>query len=232
MKVAGIDVPQDVDFTACLSLGERAVGLGKNSCNMQEDPAAFEAWALFFHVKNKFKKIHLDLKSDVELPIFKSDTLSSDGHFNRFLYRVMNFKNQYGDWFKIDEKLARAVKIFEQALNKEHFCGNRPERSDSADRTKPEHRERQVETAFAGSGDGRGAGLLKNFMQEKYGIEVGQIFRQLSVGLFLGDKSETTRVFTGAASAIDLWALSADKREIIICRPSFPFTLDNPTPWV
>lgn len=219
MKVAGIDFdwPKNIDVdpeSGTLKLCTKAIGIdNENYFNMQNDDAAFEAWALYLYVA-KLKTIKLDLQDDAseEISKIKEFPLLRRGHFNRFLYRVMNFKNQYGDWFKIDGKLASAVKKFEQALNEKHFCGNRP-KGPARDRTTPESR---VEAAFADSEDDRGAGLLKNFMQEKHGIEVGQIFRQLSVGLFLGSTSKTTRVFTGAASAIDLWALSADKREIII----------------
>ena len=221
MKVAGIDFdwPKNIDVdpeSGTLKLCTKAIGIDtKNYCNMQYDDASFEAWALYLYVA-KPKTIRLDLQDDAseEISKIKDFPLLVHNHFNRFLYRVMNFKNQYGDWFKIDGKLASAVEEFEQALNENHFCGNRPKGPAS---TAPTTLERRVEAAFA---DTRGAELLKNFMQEKHGIEVGQIFRQLPAGLFLGSTpshvTEPNRVFPGGPAAIDLWALSADKREIII----------------
>lgn len=228
MKVAGIDFdwPKNIDVdpeSGTLKLCTKAIGIdNENYFNMQNDDAAFEAWALYLYV-SRLKTIKLDLQDDAseEISKIKDFPLLVHNHFNRFLYRVMNFKNQYGDWFKIDGKLASAVENFERALNEKPFCGNRPKGPASTAHTK---REPQVEAAFADSEDGKcspvGAKLLKNFMQEKHGITVAQIYRQLPAGLFLGSTpshvTKSNRVFPGRSAAIDLWALSADKREIII----------------
>lgn len=208
---AGITFNQEGDDCVQLLLSERATGLAETaSLNMQADAAAFEAWALILHVNSGIKTIRLGLQSDVSKALLKlTDTFPLSkkyGHYNRFLYRLMKFQQQYG-WFQIaNTDLAEAVSKFEQALDKEAFCNNRPMNKAEPD---PSNLESRVEAAFADSAGNKSAG--PNLLREltlAHNVKIGPIYRQLPVGLFKETKSTDNSVFTAGHSAIDLWSLS------------------------
>lgn len=204
------------DSTIYISLGAQAVGLTKNPLNMQTDTAAFEAWALILraHYRDNIN-IRLTLKEGVTLP--DGDVLSGKkyGHYNRFLYRVMKFQEQYG-WFKIDDDqhgLIQAIKNFEAEYTTKSFCNNVPT-DDASDN--PSNLEGMVEAAFAKDAGEPGEPYIKRLTSAR-GVDLEFACRQLPVGLFLGEhSSDHTRVFTGNHSAIDLWGLSKDRTKLVI----------------
>lgn len=209
----GITFNREDDNCVQLLLSERAIGLaGTSSLNMQADAAAFEAWALILHVNSGIKTIRLGLQSGFShpLPRLTDPPLlkTQPGHYNRFLYRVMKFRQQYKSWFEIaDENLDEAIGKFKQALDKGRFCNNRPMSTAKSD---PSNLESRVEAVFADSEDDEpkvGPNLLRE-LTSAYNIIAGRIFRQFPVGLFSERKLEENGVFTGGHSAIDLWSLS------------------------
>lgn len=204
-----------------MSMGKTGIGLkkrpsqgkdGPQHVNMQDDEAAFEAWAILLHV-HCGKEIRLTLDSNVILPDKNGLLLSEKtgeytyGHYNRFLYRVMKFRRQFKAWFEIaDERLTRAVDQFEQAMGAYEFCNNKPEKEAAEYPTKAEA---AVEAAF-----GRADRELLAELAKTKSPAVSKLYRQLPVGLFLNEpKAEPqvkTAIFTGKLSAIDLWGLSGD----------------------
>ena len=75
------------NFSIRLELNEKAF-----SGNMQEDSAAFDAWALVLHTFFDID-VQLALKDGVDLPSWPEDVkiLLGEGHYNRFLSRLMKF---------------------------------------------------------------------------------------------------------------------------------------------
>lgn len=208
-----------------IKLGRCAIGLAvseeettKQPLNMQENAAAFEAWALIFRSHRPTgHDIHVCLDiDDNALPLpFQSEKdiiLGRTPHFYRFLYRVMKFTEQY-KWFSVEsDTLSHAVSQFKLFLSNRRFSNNAPTGPAC---NIPGNIEGQVE-AFLGSNGEDGANHLLTLTAAK-GISIGSVYRQLPVGLFQGDAPNADNsVFTANHSAIDLWSLSAGGNRIVL----------------
>lgn len=190
-----------------MTLLPKAVGLGKgDAVNMQDNAAAFEAWC--FIIKAKTSIDDLNIKLDVEgltSDMYDKD-IPSTGHFGRFLYRILKFKEQYGTWFFLSDELEDMRKNFADFLSSGEFVNNEPsqEAEDDEDALGTEG---YVEKRFCDD-DSRGKKILgfkgKNVVRN----------RQLPVGLFKDEKSDATAVFTGKKSAIDFWLLYKNELNI------------------
>ena len=184
-----------------MTLLPKAVGLGKgDAVNMQENAAAFEAWC--FIIKAKTSIDDLEIKLDVEgltSDMYDKD-IPSTGHFGRFLYRILKFKEQYGTWFfSLSDKLEDMRKKFADFLSSGKFVNNEPSK-EAEDDEDALGTEGYVEKRFCDD-DSLGK-LILGFSGENVVMN-----RQLPVGLFKGEKSDATAVFTGKKSAIDFWLL-------------------------
>lgn len=202
------------------------------SGNMQEDGSAFEAWAFLLHEHlENVKEIILSVdsfdalkkneenvkdengKKDIDTRYLPKDGKNkNNGHINRFLYRVIKFKESYGNWFTVEKNLDTYVENFRTFLKTNNFCNNYSHSKESkSDGGKAEH---YIESIFC-----------KGCDQElliKMGIK--KLYNQLPVGLFkLEDGSnnyeERNRIFTGGRSAIDLWSI--DDNTLIIYELKF-----------
>ena len=183
-----------------MTLLPKAVGLGKgDSVNMQDNAAAFEAWC--FIIKAKTSIDDLKIKLDVEgltSDMYDKD-IPSTGHFGRFLYRILKFKEQYGTWFFLSDELEDMRKNFADFLSSGKFVNNEPSK-EAEDDEDALGIEGYVEKRFCDD-DSLGK-LILGFSGENVVMN-----RQLPVGLFKGEKSDGTAVFTGKKSAIDFWLL-------------------------
>ena len=183
-----------------MTLLPKAVGLGKgDAVNMQDNAAAFEAWC--FIIKAKTSIDDLKIKLDVEgltSDMYDKD-IPSTGHFGRFLYRILKFKEQYGTWFFLSDELEDMRKNFADFLSSGKFVNNEPSK-EAEDDEDALGTEGYVEKRFCDD-DSLGK-LILGFSGENVVIN-----RQLPVGLFKGEKSDGTAVFTGKKSAIDFWLL-------------------------
>ena len=196
------------DFSIRLEVDERTL-----YSNMQEASAAFDAWALIMHTFFDIN-VQLALKDGVKLPSWPGDVeiLLGQGHYNRFLYRLMKFEQFYGidkgaGWFKIaDPQLQAAVARFARCLEQGSFCNNVGK--DDAEK-EPSGSEAAVEAFFATSGQ-------KYLKQHTKRTDVKGIYRQLPVGLFWNKKGRDSYVFTGGHSAIDLWGLNQNGDTLVI----------------
>ena len=180
-----------------MTLLPKAVGLGKgDSVNMQDNAAAFEAWCFIIKAKTSIDdlKIKLGLTSDM----YDKD-IPSTGHFGRFLYRILKFKEQYGTWFFLSDELEDMRKNFADFLSSGKFVNNEPSK-EAEDDEDALGIEGYVEKRFCDD-DSLGK-LILGFSGENVVMN-----RQLPVGLFKGEKSDGTAVFTGKKSAIDFWLL-------------------------
>lgn len=191
------------EATLTMELSAAAAGLVKDKFNMQDDAAAFEAWALIIKAeadyrKKNLKKIVLDVKgvSDSDYNIAKP----SNGCLGRFLYRILKFKEQYGKWFLLSDELEAMRKNFADFLRRGEFVNNEPSKEAEDDEDVLGTAEGYVEKRFCDD-DSDGKEILgfkgKNVVMN----------RQLPVGLFKDEKSDATAVFTGKKSAIDFWLL-------------------------
>lgn len=190
----------DSEHILTMTLLPKAVGLGKgDAVNMQDNAAAFEAWC--FIIKAKTSIDDLRIKLDVEglsSDMYDKD-IPSTGHFGRFLYRILKFKEQYGTWFLLSDELKDMRKNFAAFLSSGKFVNNEPSK-EAEDDEDALGTEGYVEKRFCDD-DSLGK-LILGFSGENVVMN-----RQLPVGLFKGEKSDGTAVFTGKKSAIDFWLL-------------------------
>ena len=177
--------------------------------NMQGDDKAFEAWAIAMHIVLDESGIII-LDADGEINGNPDD---EKGHWYRFLYRALRFSEQYGDWFKLSERIEVLVRNFKEYLENNCFINNVP-CSEAKTKDKPESR---MEEIFSQNGK------LKNAVGSHIGDN--EVNRQLPVGLFHVEESinskknynpnDKNRIFTGRSSAIDLWTWNGDEFFVI-----------------
>jgi hypothetical protein len=157
--------------------------------NMQTDAAAFEAWALVLRVWLGEKEVpHIVL--DWEAP-----PNDHNGHYERFLYRVVQFRSLFPEWFRVAEphkpEICRASTESLPLLN---VAAGKA--SESLPKTTS--REYKLELELIGS----------ESFRRHFGLKL--VDRQFPVGLFAGKVSGKTRIFTGGKSAIDIVGIDGD----------------------
>lgn len=152
------------------------------ACNMQTDGAAFEGWAICL------KSWLPDEIHNVFLTWDKPE--GTNGHYNRFLYRVWRFSEIY-DWFGYDDP-AGDVEDF-----KIRFTGSRNNSGDREPGMKAKECEEQVEHYM----------VARNQAEFISRFDLEGLHRHLPVGI----KNKAGKsLFTGRNSAIDLWGIGRD----------------------
>lgn len=185
-----------------MTLTKEAAGFS-NPINMQDNRACFEAWCLII----KAKASDSDLKNELDVrDITEADydgNLPKNGHLGRFLYRILKFREQYKDWFKLSEKLENLKDKFKTYLDSHTFVTSAPDKeaNDNLDDLK-NNLESYIEYVFWDSYRAQ-----RDILKLDRGAIVG---RQLPVSLFEGTKLNTNGVFTWGKSAVDFWALDGD----------------------
>lgn len=76
--------------------------LRKEAVEKGEDPADFEGWAVILN-RNFQKNVKLNMDIELDLDEMKEE-FEEDGHFNRFLYKVIKFWEEY-PWFFLSDNL-------------------------------------------------------------------------------------------------------------------------------
>lgn len=191
-----------------LTLCEAAAGLTTNPINMQKEAACFEGWAVALKAAG-IEKINLNVNGISSSTNFKT----GQGHYGRFLYRALRFLEQYDDWFSLAESLACVVTNFKKTYLEDEsviLYNNVPDKEAG----KNGKIECYIEALMAENGKKAFLNSLKKAKEEE-DINPEQVYRQLPVGLFLGEVKEGKQVFTGGASAIDLWTLKGDTLQVI-----------------
>lgn len=185
-----------------MTLTKEAAGFS-NPINMQDNRACFEAWCLIIKAKasDSDLKIELDVKDITEADY--DGNLPKNGHLGRFLYRILKFREQYKDWFKLSEKLENLKDKFKTYLDSHTFVTSAPDKeaNDNLDDLK-NNLESYIEYVFWDSYRAQ-----RDIFKLDRGAIVG---RQLPVSLFEGTKLNTNGVFTWGKSAVDFWALDGD----------------------
>ena len=201
------DFPESIElaYTApklTMTLTQYAAGFS-NPINMQDTRACFEAWCLIIKAKTEEQKkepkleIVLDVKDIKEADY--DGKLPKNGHWGRFLYRILKFSEQYKYWFELSSTLGKIKDKFQNYLDSHTFVTSAPDKKPKEDIANS-NLESYVEYLFCDS-----ISAQKDILNLH---SVTTIDRQLPVSLFEGSKSSTTGVFTGGKSAIDFWALN------------------------
>lgn len=155
--------------------------------NMQENPAAFEGWAI------AIKAIAPDLAKEVHIKWHGMGLKQGTeyNHYRRFLYRVIRFKESY-DWahnMPLDTEAENDKNIISSELS--DWVVNYPDSESQKEASKAEAAlERQLKD------------LLSKHLQH--------VDHQLPMGLFNSYKSTVTERTPRQGSQIDLWSISED----------------------
>lgn len=213
IKDNSIKFPEHIDFVYGEKI-EITLPAETAAINMQTDDGAFEGWVLTIYtmlLKAEVKKeIYLDIKEG-----FEEKGKKSKGHYNRFLYRLRKFKEQF-PFAELSDKLSALVGKYYYPVDEEEYCSfdnsqlviNKPEKEAGCN-GKPEI---IVEKSFKDN--------PKMIIEKTLNLSgvslVDEVYRQLPVGIFKDEVSRNTAVFTGGASAIDLWSISKDKSNLCI----------------
>jgi hypothetical protein len=188
-----IHFPNDISTDFDLGSKTLKMTINKPCANMQTDSAAFEAWALILKANGAVQNVELAF---AEVNINKSFDFRNlcvcQHHFMRFLYRVMKFQKQFGDWFKIANCNQEELDQFQREFLKIPKYNN-PPGSDS-DYNEKKGDEHILEKAF----------IHLEELRKKTGIDFS-LFDQFPNGLFAYEISERNRVFN--TGYFDLWGI-------------------------
>jgi len=191
-KMGRVRLPSDIKFSEYGETAFMEMSAAGATANMQEDRAAFEAWALCLNAHG-YEKVELSLIGTVE-----TDNL----HYQRFLYRALRFTQGF-NWFHLSDTLKSETERFEKEKLSGKLLINIPvQEADS----KAYNRESQAERWLVGH---------PNYLNEQLGTKIERFFHQLPVGLFQDQISSNTRVFPGAAAAIDIWGLDGNTFHVV-----------------
>lgn len=200
-------LPSRLQFSCNDDLSELMIEMGSSSSkacaaeNMQTDSASFEGWSLVL------KSIlpgteRICLKWDIP----DRSKPSHWKHYQRFLYRVNRFRDRYS-WFTPVTDCDTDMRIRPDAPPG-YYKVNLPTQardSENGMRSEDERSERDMEIDLVRSPE-----RLKAIS----GAEV--IGNQLPIGVFGGSVARGTAIFTGQASAIDLWGTSKETETLSI----------------
>lgn len=170
--------------------------------NMQEDKSAFEGWIICI------KSWLPGLIDKVEMDWEESNDPPKIGHYNRFIFRVLQFSEMF-EWFSYPNRI-KEINDFKELI-KRKLVINYPStgKRDSISERKIEDK---IESLFVNSFQA----LIKGRCQ------LSILNQQLPVGVFFEKKSKYTRLFTGQKSAIDLWGIKEGELSI------FELKYENP----
>lgn len=185
--------------------------------NMQYLAACFEGWATILKTyvidfqPEEYKKVELCCPKLV----IAEELNVHNGHWMRFLYRVLRFTEQY-NWFTVNQTLRSDIDKFKKYLVDNHgkLINNYPSKPaasiQSSTTGTADLNEYIVECLLAGVSNGNSSITLHSYFNNLGLPNKGLIVdHQLPVGLFKENNiSKATMVFTGQKSAIDLWGFS------------------------
>lgn len=204
------DFPKSIELSytspkLVMTLTKEAAGFS-NPINMQDTRACFEAWCLIIKAKTEEQKkepkleIVLDVK-DITVADYDGK-LPKNGHWGRFLYRILKFSEQYKKWFKLSHDLEEIKEKFKNYLDSNKFVTSAPDKEPKEDIANY-NLESYVEYLFCDS-----ISAQKDILNLPSRTTID---RQLPVSLFEGTKPSTTNVvFTRGKSAVDFWAVDGD----------------------
>ena len=183
-----VTAPRNIDFSITNRVMRVELKASSVCSNMQTNSVAFESWILCI-----MSKLHAQIE---KVLLDWEDCATRDGHYHRFMYRVMK-SCEYFEWFSVADGKQQELSDFCALFQTSTLLLNYPEKK--AQKTTNTKSEAYVERRFMESKQ-----LYKN-------IEFDHINQQLPVGVFINEVKKETEFFTGGKSAIDLWAIKADE---------------------
>ena len=167
--------------------------------NMQEDNAAFEAWALLGKAKG-YAKVELSEK-DREVHPTKLQEL----HYNRFLYRVLCFEEGF-NWFTVSSQLKQKALDFKKKMSDSNLYVGAPT---SPSKTDSNMLEAKIERILIRDN-------MRGFINKSLlGIGVDKYFNQLPASLFFDDVKAGNEIFSRGGARIDIWGLEGSVIHLI-----------------
>lgn len=186
-KLKSVRLPSSIDFS--LEKDILKVTLSDVTGNMQENKSAFEGWIICF-------KSWLPLKiRKVELEWVPPTDPTKKLHYNRFLFRVIQFQEMYS-WFSVSEINFKTVQQFSKDMLLDKWI-NYP-LSGKLDSKSESKKEDKIESLFVNK--------YKPLLMNKLNLKT--LNQQLPVGIFKGSVNSKNYFFTGQKSAIDLWGVN------------------------
>ncbi|MCM1030031.1 MAG: hypothetical protein NC410_01120 [Oscillibacter sp.] len=169
-KIPSAQLPEKMNFeleSGCLTITVHEAGLIEN--NMQENPAAFESWAiaLKYHLADEIAQVVIDWKEPKEMDAKQKQV------YNRFLYRITKFTESY-QW----AASTRQPETLPVSLVSNFPC-----------------KEASPHSAYKEGSEG----WLECKYVEEHKRDFDAMARQLPVGLFIGKVSGNTYFTTGGA---------------------------------
>ena len=121
-----IRFPSQIAFS--VENGTLNIGISSDATcnNMQTDGAAFEGWAIC--LKGLLPEIVSSVQLNWKRPEIRKDDSNKKLHYNRFLYRVLNFSELY-EWFSISEINTAEIEEFKRELTDLHNNSFSPSKS-------------------------------------------------------------------------------------------------------
>lgn len=191
-----VDLPRDIDF---VTEGDGVRMVMRRSViekgNMQNPPAAFEAWALALHGYAGAKAVRLDWEEC-------GSTLTP--HAWRFHFRAAHFARLFGDWFALARKPSRTMESGGRyLLNVE----SKP-RTGTCPTFATTLKERKLEDVIARDP------VTSGHFREAFGLDV--VGQQLPVGVFKDEVSSKMEhaLSPRAGAAVDLWGIGGEELHV------------------
>ncbi|HBG62030.1 MAG: hypothetical protein A2Y03_06525 [Omnitrophica WOR_2 bacterium GWF2_38_59] len=187
---------------------EMIIGRNRNNkpsvtANMQSDASAFEGWALVLKASIvELKKLTLTWDEPLD---------KNDKHYQRFLYRVEKFSVIFQSWFYVGQSYRKALRI---KLGSKYKVNVPIKKRDQSYLKSTADNERKLEQQMINDS------VCRQWLKEKVGGSM--IGNQLPVGVFDGNVAKGNAIFTGQASAIDLWGVNEEGDELSIFELKLP----------
>ncbi len=193
------NLPRDMDFDiidGVLMIGMHDFALTEN---MQNNSSAFEAYAVL--LKRWIPEIHEVRIRWVE-PLLHFTSYAKGQHYQRFLFRAFSFSDAYL-WFNVDGSNHSSISQLVTGRPGNYFL-NSPSgpRSRNFNEVWPlqEYSESKLEEFIMSH--------IPTATRFRNIFQLHILDNQLPVGVFSEYVSKTTKVFTGAKSAIDIWGIN------------------------
>jgi len=167
--------------------------------NMQDNYAAFEAWALVAKAAGYERVLLSESEQTEEMQGIEKL------HYNRFLYRVSCFQKGF-EWFSVSDGLQNKIGKFENTELKQRLYINAP----LSEPKVPDEKSHEAVMEMLLTQDKN-----RNLLNSLLGTSIKQFYQQLPVGLF-GERVITANaIFPSDKAAIDIWGLDGKTFHLI-----------------
>jgi hypothetical protein len=192
-KRRNIKIPRGINFSVADDTVKMKLSSNAVSSNMQKDDGAFEGWALILKRWGNYQNVIIS---------WDKPDLIANGHYQRFLFRLKHFSQDFNSWFSIDKDCQLFLDDF-KIKQAEKYLLNIP--SKRGDKVSP-NPEAILEDRFVNSD------LREPLMNISNAVSV---YRQLPVGVFENKVSKSASIFTGGKSAIDIWGFNKSNELLV-----------------